>query len=65
MGPLPLDELMQPVSYEEAETLLSKSPRSRSWHENGRMDRQMSARAAEPENVDPEALRDDFRRLLD
>ena len=44
---------MQPVSYKEAETLVSmRSSRTRPWGDTGRMERQMSARGAEPENVD-------------
>ena len=66
---LPLAELMQPVSYEEAETLVSmrsRTSRDRPWHDNGRMEsRARASSAMEPEDVDPEALRDDFRRLLD
>ena len=54
---LPLAELIEPGSHEEAKKLLNCGAIM--------MTLQWAARAAEPEDVYPEALRDDFRRLLD
>lgn len=63
---LPLDDLMKPLTYDEVDAMGAKLPRSRrSWHDSSdRMESRMQSRAEEPDDVDAEALRDDFLRLL-
>ena len=62
---LRLDELMRPIGFEEAEALCGKTPRSRrQWRDDGEM-MMRSSPPPEPEDSDAEALRDEFRRLMD